>query len=284
MVYGSLPDGFIYVDGTINKDGKQYFGKMDYVPCSNCFRYDKYEKDVVFTFLDENRPTKGDAGAYCLFEDKLCNISKSNFIKYASWTTFVAIAANLTDSQMGNCLVTYIRGKGGNEQGLVVNSTRKYINSSLRVNRNPFGINSANYYFNKNMPKAVSAAKSVLNKYNREIYISLSPYDTWTGSHYHDVHSFTNWYQNIDALLNLPAFGTYNKSDASVTLHCVYNPDTEEYSMQFVYYLIDYYDIPFDVTLNEMNMLGLAQSYELYGSCNGFSNWKRGQNPKFVLK
>ena len=57
-------------------------------------------------------------------------------------------------------------------------------------------------------------------------------------------------------------------------MHCVYNPDTEEYSMEFIYYIIDLYDFTLYDTLDEMNALGLARCYELYGVAGGETTWK----------
>lgn len=41
------------------------------------------------------------------------------------------------------------------------------------------------------------------------------------------------------------------------------------------YYLIDYYDFSFYDVLDEMNMLGLTRSYELYGYAIANASWKK---------
>ena len=56
------------------------------------------------------------------------------------------------------------------------------------------------------MNKARLVAESVLNEYNTEVYISLSPETTWCGCDYNDCTG-DNWQQNIDSLLNIGAFG-----------------------------------------------------------------------------
>lgn len=116
--------------------------------------------------------------------------------------------------------------------------------------------------------------ESILNEYNTEAYISLSPTATWTGCAYNDC-TMDDWRQNIDSLLNIGAFGIYNKADAGVTLHCTYDPDTEQYSMEFVYYIIDLYDFTLYDQLDKMNALGLARCYELYGVSSGESSWNK---------
>lgn len=73
--------------------------------------------------------------------------------------------------------------------------------SGYFIDESVFGINSANKYFKTNMAKAVAAVESVLNEYNTEVYLSLSPNKNWMGCDYHDCTGFSNWYQNIDALL-----------------------------------------------------------------------------------
>lgn len=49
--------------------------------------------------------------------------------------------------------------------------------------------------------------------------------------------------------------------------------------MEYIYYIIDYDDFSFYDLLNEMNALGLAQSYELYGVCGGETTWTKGKTP-----
>lgn len=268
-IYGTLPEEFIFVDGTLNTDGQKY-----------SFIYDKYEKEENVYMFGEQRVAAGAAGVYNLYFDKLADMSYLDLAGYASVGTLTAVAISLGVSvQAGDCLYTYIRGDGGNAEGLVEGSTRKYLYSSNFIDESIFGINSANNYFENNMAKAVAAAEAVLNEYNTEVYLSLSPNKKCTGCDYHDCIGLSDWNQNIDALLNMPAFGIYNAADAAVTLHCTYNPETDKYSMEYIYYIIDYYDFSFYDILNEMNALGLAQSYELYGVCEGETTWTKGKTP-----
>lgn len=62
-----------------------------------------------------------------------------------------------------------------------------------------------------------------------------------------------------------------------MTLHCTYNPDTNEYSMEFVYYIIDLYDFTLYDEFDKLNALGLARCYELYSVSSGMSSWKKGE-------
>lgn len=51
--------------------------------------------------------------------------------------------------------------------------------------------------------------------------------------------------------------------------------DEEKYYMEYVYYIIDFYDFTFNDILDEMNALGLARSYELYGVVTGEAAWNK---------
>ncbi len=82
----------------------------------------------------------------------------------------------------------------------------------------------------------------------------------------------------MDALLNIGAFGIYNKADAGITMHCIYDPDLEQYYMEFIYYIIDLYDFPLLDILDKMNALGLARCYELYGVAVGETLWKKSDS------
>ena len=272
-VYGKLSNDFIYVDGTLNTNGKQYFGEMNYIPYSESFLYDKYQKEIAYKFDGETRTVYGDAGIYNSFSDKLATMKKWQLVEYAAVGTYTSMAVSLLDTQAAYCLNIYVLGDGGSYDGLVEGSTREYIYATPKLGTNIFGINSANTHFLENMNKARIAAESVLNEYNTEIYISLSPDATWCGCNYNDGTG-TDWRQNIDSILNVGAFGIYNNADAGITLHCVYDTDTKEYSMEFIYYIIDLYDFTLYDTLDVMNALGLARCYELYGVAGGETSWK----------
>ncbi len=278
-LYGKLPSEFIYVDGTMNANGKQYYGEMEYIPYSESFRYNKYEKEKDINIFKEKRTVYGEAGVYKAYYDKLATMDSLKLLEYAAWGTYVACLVSLIDNQAGECIYRYVQGTGGSCAGLVEGSTREYIYATPRLDDNLFGVNSANKYFVSNMRKVREAVESVVNEYNTEAYISLSPETTWCGCHYNDCDGW-NWEQNIDSLINIGAFGIYNQADAGVTVHCVYSPETNEYAMEYTYYLIDLYDFALLDVFNEMNALGLARCYELYGVAKGVSFWYKGDSRK----
>lgn len=82
----------------------------------------------------------------------------------------------------------------------------------------------------------------------------------------------------MDALLNIGAFGIYNKADAGITMHCTYNSEEQQYYMEFIYYIIDLCDFTLYEELDYMNALGLARCYELYGVAAGESAWKKSDS------
>ncbi len=86
---------------------------------------------------------------------------------------------------------------------------------------------------------------------------------------------FVNGKQNMDALLNIGAFGIYHKADAGITMHCTFNSEEQQYYMEFIYYIIDLYDFTLYEELDYMNALGLARSYELYGVVTGEAAWNK---------
>ena len=47
--------------------------------------------------------------------------------------------------------------------------------------------------------------------------------------------------------------------------------------MEYIYYLIDYYDFSFAPILRDQDALGFCRSYELYGKGEGSVSWKAGQ-------
>ncbi len=277
-VYGKQPKQFIYVDGTLNSDGKQYFGKMDYVPYSNQFLKQKYENETIpFNMFDMNRKAKGAARVHGLFEDQMNKIGFVQRAFYAEFNTTIAAAISLLsecDRAALDCFIAFISGKGGESEAWEPGFTRKNIDAGIWIFQ-PV-CNSANQYYCSNMKKAVKAAESILNKYNTEVYMSVSPEKKMNGGIYFDTCDL-NFGTIPSVVFNLAAYGTFNDTDAGVTLHCVYNPETEEYTMDYKYYLIDYYDFTFLKELNEQDMLGLASGYELYGYLNDTCTWKPGE-------
>lgn len=76
---------------------------------------------------------------------------------------------------------------------------------------------------------------------------------------------------------NISAFGIFNSADASITLHCTYDPETQKYTMEYLYYIVDFYDYSAYELLYEEDALGFARSYELFGRCQGAYMWESGK-------
>lgn len=279
-VYNTLSPNYIYVDGKRNTNGIYNNEKLDYKPYSNTYYNRNYVNEVTSTYKSESRTVAGDDGVYNSFFDKLGDVGFWKLAEYAAIGTYTSIFIGLgIDGQAGYCLYEYVYGSGGPYEGLVPGrATRDYIYATFTIGTNLFGTNTANQYLLENMNDAVKAATSVLNDYNTDVYIALSPSCTWTGCFYNDCMPELSWAyakQAIQTICNLPAFGIYNRADAGAVLHCTYDPKTQNYALEFNYYLIDYYDFTFYDMLDEMNKLGLARSYELYGATYGVTSWNK---------
>lgn len=88
----------------------------------------------------------------------------------------------------------------------------------------------------------------------------------------------------LQVLIYPAAFGIFNSADASITLHCTYDSATKKYSMEYIYYIVDYYDFLFYELLCEEDALGLAKTYELLGKCPGTCTWEKGKRALVVRK
>ena len=308
-VYGKLSKQFIYVDGTLNRDGSQHFEKMGYVPYSNRFLYNKYnikrgeysgKEDyytLPFRYLNETRKGLGDARIHGLFADQLSQVSLQNMQSYAEFNSMVAIAISVLtikpivspggtlgkwiDSEALGCFVSFVSGKGGSTKAWESGYTRKNIPASNWILKGTTDTNSAKNHLEKNLRKAMKALESVLNQYNSEVYLSVSPDKKMDGCLYANINEKMDWSTVVSVAKNIAAFGTFNDADAGITLHCVYDPETEEYTMNYRYCLIDYYDFTFLDKLNEQDMLGIARGYELYGWMDDTVTWKKGEKKQF---
>ena len=323
-VYGKLSKQFVYVDGTLNRDGKQYFGKMDYVPYSNRFLYNKYnikrgdysgKEDCIqehkFRDYKELRIALGDARTHGLFADFLNEIGTSQKAVYELENTAIIMAITLVtaenkslpngdvqnpvlpyplpnssfapvlDPEALGCFFTYISGTGGEDKAWEEGFTRKNIPAELWILKGTVGTNSAKNHLEKNLRKAMMALEGVLNRYNTEIYLSVSPDKKMDGCLYGEQNEKIDLSTIASITSNIAAFGTFNDADAGITLHCVYNPETEEYTMDFKYCLIDYYDFTLTKGLKEQDMLGLARGYELYGWMDDTVTWRKGEEKQF---
>ncbi|MDE7253702.1 MAG: hypothetical protein K2O32_12260, partial [Acetatifactor sp.] len=282
-VNDKLSTDFIYVDGRVNVDGTINNEKMDYVPYSNTLKEEWYIKETDGTLFGTKRNCNGLANLHGLFADKESDVGVAWKAQYHTLNTLVSFVL-LSTCSLGSieCFETYLIAQGGPEPGIGGEGTRKYINAMLMLK---WGLhNSAYNNFEENMGKGIQAAQSVLNEYNTEIYIAMSPNVTWDGSFYHDTDEWWNLEYDYAALENLDAFGTFNKAKAGVTIHCTYDPESKTYAMDYNYYLMDLYDFPKDLWLWEANLLGICKSYELYGKVHGVSKWKEGQEYITIFK
>lgn len=308
QIYGKQPKQFIYVDGTLNSDGKQYFGKMDYVPYSNRFLYQKYNikrgeysdkenQKSGGSFNGEPRTAFGAARIHGLFSDRLSQVSVQDMQDYMEFNSIIAMAisvltvdptvspggslGNWIDSEALGCFISFVSGIGGSAEAWESGYTRKNIPISRWILKGTKDTNSAKNHLAKNLSKAMKAVEGVLNQYNTEVYLSVSPDKKMDGCLYFDSNKTIDLSTIASITNNIAAFGTFNDADAGITLHCVYNPETEEYTMDFKYCLIDYYDFTFLDKLNEQDMLGIARGYELYGWLDDTVTWKKGEKKQF---
>lgn len=282
-VYNNLSSEFIYVDGTLNADGRQYFGGISYIPYSNGFIEDKYQKDKTITMFGETRIAKGAAGAHNLFLDKFKDISYPDYLGYLEFNSLVRLGISLStlDPTAFDVFDAYANGKGGDEEALSEGYSRKTINAEKYIN-NPWSFdNSAYDYYTTNIFKTKVAVESALNDYNQEVYLSISPNTVWHGCEYVN-YSNVDWNSALHnswvVLNNTAAFGTFNCADAGITVNCTYDPETETYFMTSRYYLIDYYDYSFLDILYDQDKLGMAKSFELYGYWYQCYTWKKGES------
>ena len=274
-IYGKLSSEFIYVDGRLNSNGKTYDGEMNYLPVSNTYLMDKYVAGNSYTMFNENRSFNGAAGIHKLFSDKLLTVNESSLIGYATVDSLIytGILLSTLDGTATNVFDTYIMGTGGDQSGWVDGYTRMTINAYSYVFSKIS--NPAYEHFHDNIIKTKKAVEGIMNEYNKDAYISISPDTVWCGSDYVDYTNF-EIKDIFDVLFNIAAFGTFNSSDAGITAHCTYDPATETYTLEFNYYLIDFYDYSFLAVLQDQDALGIARSFELYGKVHLGYTWKKG--------
>ena len=290
--YHKLSSEFIYVDGRLNGNGIVENGRMEYVPYSDEFKKELYNQDQQYRpqVFEKTKTTYGIAGVHGLYSDKTGEIAAEQWANYMGWNAMIIQVLVAQKCFMANeCFTAYITGIGGSELGIDNMGTRKYVDANQIIQDTM--LNSANEHFKENMCKAMKVAEEVLSEQNREVYIALSPETVWTGCQYHhtnglwddDKSFWENVGTNYGTLIHMDEFGTYNKADAGVTLHCTYDPKTKEYRIEYRYYLIDFYDFSFWNILYEQDALGTAKSYELYGVSEGSISWKQGQKLRFAF-
>ena len=276
--YKELPDGYIYVDGTPNKDGSIISSKMFYIPYSDYFIDLKYYSPNSAHYFDKDRNYNGAAGIHGLFSDCLDKVMFNLFNAEVS----KGIIKCTSDLSAYNVFLAYATGTGGKEKAAVPQYSRISINAKKYITLNKTKFNSANKLYKENINKIRLVVESVMDNDNKEIYISLSPANRWIGSdyvHYSDIH-FPEIKENaknaVTVATNMAAFGTFNSSDAGITVHCVYNASQKSYQMDCKYYLMDYYDYDNIPTLEKQDALGLAKSFEIIGYYNHTLVWNKG--------
>ncbi|MDE7251328.1 MAG: hypothetical protein K2O32_00075, partial [Acetatifactor sp.] len=293
-VNDKLSTDFIYVDGRVNRDGTINNEKMGYVPYSNALKEAWYIDDSKDYFFRGKEPAYrpiGTAGLYQICTDKVEEASKY-LPQYAYMNDLVVVfLTNFYLWMSLDCFATYLTTKGGPEPGIDGMGTRKYVDiNMIPLREKDFFEDSTATCFKENMYKAIKAAESVLNEYNTEVYIAVSPNADWGGCFYFDeAHWDTEWKKDIESIAFLNMVGTFNKADAGVTLHATYDPKTGKYKMEYQYYLMDYYNFDFADIFKEQEALGLTRSYELYGEAQGQVSWKKGQQfyvlfPQMIVK
>ncbi|MBD5135240.1 MAG: VWA domain-containing protein [Lachnospiraceae bacterium] len=131
--------------------------------------------------------------------------------------------------------------------------------------------------FEKNMTELITTCESYM-KENQTIYIANSRYNVMCG--YPSLTAEDGW----TLLLNSPVILAINSCDAGIVAEVTKNGD--EYTLDYTYYLIDYYD--FDKYLLEdyylMNRYGKWQNFINYGTFSSNITWKKGESKKGILK
>ena len=282
--YAKLSPEFIYVDGTLNSDGKRYYGEMDYLPYTQTYMDEKYKDATTVDLFGEKRGVTGIAGVHNSFADKYDKLSEKELYEYYLSNTTVVIGietATKNDLKAMDCFLSYVNGTGGDDAGWREGGTRKIIDVSDWL---IFGVTYCKYLTSdpmqakciENVKKTRVVVENILNDKNTEAYLSISPnYGMDGGMYFDDVNP--NALHFYYSLYNIAAFGTFNKADAGITVHCTYDPTTKQYKMEYNYYLIDFYNYDFLDILNEQDALGMARSYELYGVYSDCLYWKKGK-------
>ena len=117
----------------------------------------------------------------------------------------------------------------------------------------------------------------VLNQYKRETYISISSYTVWRGSHFVD-YTQVHLGDALAVAIHRAGFGTFNDADAGKTAHCIYDPNTGIYIMDFDYYvLLDFYDYSVLPELQDQDALGCFRSFELFGKEHHRIVWNKDE-------
>lgn len=286
--YKQLPDEFIYVDGTENRDGSRYYDKMDYIPYNEEFVYGKYYKKWDKIILEKPVIYYGAAGVHNCCRDLYYHMSKDKIEKYREYSGLLGAAiyyaTSYTEFDVYNC---FCYGLGGDEVAYDPYYTKKTINAEKYINNICNIDNSANKWYKKNIQKIAIATENLLDTNNKEMYIATSYRTVWTGCKYlnttsNDIKTFID---NIQPVVeNIAAFGTFNEAYAGAVAHCIYDEETQSYMVECNYYLMDFYDFSFAQMLVEQDALGISQCYELWGKWPHTITWKKGDSKIYLLK
>lgn len=88
-----------------------------------------------------------------------------------------------------------------------------------------------------------------------------------------DEDGFCNYYETIlgtdPKKQDTDEDGFTDDKELELGTDCSYDPTTKLYSYEYTYMLIDYYDFPLLESFNEMNVIGVAQTFELIGYLYG---------------
>lgn len=286
--YNELPQGFIYVDGTKNKDGSIINDKMSYLPYSKFFYNTKYVNLTSRSILNKVVEVNGAARIHNSLKDEYKGLSKKQIKKYNEFSTNVGrIIATLGDKNSIDVYNTFISGKGAENVALDPEFTSKTIDAEKYI-YNVFSIdNSAHDEYIKHIYSTKAAVESVVGEKDMDFYIASNRDNTWKGSLYYEpedniIKTITS--NAYPVASNISAFGIFNDSTAGLVTHCKYEADTKTYTLDCKYYLIDYYDFEFLDELNEQDALGMASSFELWGIWKHSVSWKKGESRILIGK
>ena len=292
-IYDTLSPDFIYVDGRVNADGSVIDEKMDYVAYSYHFYEETYLNDHTVSLFNRRKIVKGVSGIHDCFKDQwVCpyelfgeEIDQGIYTgitikKYAEINNlFLGIIFGCSgDINAAKLFYRYITAAGGRDVGCKEDATREYLDVEYMFKPTNYSVypqNTIISYYIEHINDVQVAAESVLNQYNDEMYISLSSNAAWKGSEYLEYGELN--FEDILQVMEFPSeFGIFNSAEASITIHCTYNAETTEYDMEYIYYIVDFYDYEKLELLCEQDALGLAKTYELFGCLSASHRWKKG--------
>ncbi len=215
---------------------------MDYLPLSNSL-YNKiyvgYEEDGVW---HEPWNSVHDSA-----------IAPEDFPYIKTWLNYMPIAniADLMGLTCGDLLVNYFDGNG---------ETYVYDASSLLINEN------VRENYENNISSVIASCEGNIPD-GETVIVATSPSVNMTG-----CDGFNGFF---DMAIHANACASINIAEAGVV--CEITREGDHYTMNYNYYIIDYYDFddnPED--LYDLNSYGIAQSFLGYGKISGTIEWDAG--------